>query len=73
VILAIEVGDECIGRKDQQHWDFPPTIKPDTDGEQFGIIYDLVGYILVNYECSHFTARYVCPDDKSTIYTYDSM
>jgi hypothetical protein len=52
---------------------FPPTIKPDTDGEQFGIIYDLVGYILINYERSHFTARYVCPDDKSTIYTYDSM
>jgi hypothetical protein len=75
VILAIEIGDECIGQEDQQHWDFPPTINPqaDSDGDKSGIIYDLVGYILINYKRSHFTARYVCPNDMDTIYTYDSM
>lgn len=78
VILAIEIGDECIGQKDQQCWDFPPTISPDTsDGtdsdDESGIIYDLIGYVLVNYECSHFIARYICPNDSVTIYTYDSL
>ena len=80
VILAIEIGDECIGQEDQQHWNvnFPPTINPEagSDGDEYGlygIIYDLVGYILINYEHSHFTARYVCPNDMATIYTYDSL
>jgi PHD finger protein len=78
VILAIEIGDESIGKEDQQHWDFPPTINPEAipladAGDKSGIIYDLVGYILINDELSHFTARYVCPNDMATIYTYDSM
>jgi PHD-finger len=77
VILTIEIGDECIGQEDQQHWDFPPTINPEagSNGYKFqsGIIYDLVGYILINDERSHFTARYVSPNDMTTIYTYDSM
>ena len=75
VVLAIEIGDECIGQEDQQHWDFPPTINPEAgaDGDKSGIIYDLVGYILINNERSHFTARYVCPNDMATIYTYDSL
>lgn len=75
VILAIEIGDECIGQEDQQRWDFPSTINPldGSDGEKSGIIYDLVGYILVNDERSHFTARYICPNDVGLIYTYDSM
>ena len=76
VILAIEIGDECIGQEDQQDcWDFPPTINPEagSDGDKSGIIYDLVGYILINNERSHFTARYVCPNDMAIIYTYDSM
>lgn len=77
VILAIEIGDECSGREGQQRWEFPPTINPEagSDGDKplAGIIYDLVGYILINNEHSHFTARYVCPNDMATIYTYDSM
>lgn len=77
VILAIEIGDECIGQEDQQRWDFPPTINPEAgsgdDMSDPGVIYDLVGYILINHERSHFTARYTCPNDMATIYTYDSM
>lgn len=75
VVLVIKIGDECIGQEDQQHWDFPPTISPGgfSLDEESGIIYDLVGYFLVNYKCSHFTARYVCQNDTTTIYTYDSM
>lgn len=75
VILAIEIGDECIGQEDQQHWDFPPTINPEagSDSDKPGIIYDLVGYILINNNSSHFIARYICPNDMATIYTYDSM
>ena len=78
VILAIEIGDERIGQEDQQCWDFPPTISPGTSDEtdsddESEIIYDLVGYVLINYECSHFIARYICPNDSATIYTYDSL
>ena len=75
IVLAIEIGDECIGQEDQQHWDFPATINPlvNSDGDNSGIIYDIVGYILVNDERSHFTARYICPNNDGLIYTYDSM
>jgi len=77
VILAIEIGDECIGQEDQQCWDFPPTISPDSGGagsdKESVIIYDLVGYVLINYEHSHFAVRYICSNDSATIYTYDSM
>lgn len=80
VILAIEIGDERIGQEDQQCWDFPPTISPESDAsdgtdsdDESGIIYDLVGYVLVNYGRSHFIARYICPNDSATIYTYDSL
>ena len=75
VVLVIKIGDECIGQEDQQHWDFLPTISPGgfSLDEESEIIYDLVGYLLVSYECSHFTARYVCQNNTTTIYTYDSM
>jgi hypothetical protein len=75
VILAIEIGDECIGEENQQHWDFPATINPldSSDHDNSGIIYDLVGYILVNNERSHFTARYICPNNVGLIYSYDSL
>ena len=75
VILAIEIGDESIGQDNQQHWDFPPIIHPDagSNSDESGIIYDLVGYVLINGERSHFTARYICPNDTATIYTYDSL
>ena len=75
VILGIEIGDERIGQEDQQHWDFPPTIIPQagSDGIEFGIIYNLVGYILINNDRLHFIARYVCPNDMELIYTYNSL
>lgn len=79
VILTIEVGDESVGLNqnfgsERQYWDFPPTITPDSrnSAEKFGIIYDLVGFILVNTEGTHFTARYTSHDRK-IIYTYDSL
>jgi hypothetical protein len=77
VILAIEIGDECVGQENQQHWDFPSTINPEAgsgnDMSESGVIYDIVGYILIDDKRSHFTARYTCPNDMATIYTYDSM
>ena len=79
VILAIEVGDESLGLNhhlgsERQHWDFPPTISPDSvnSAEKFGLIYDLVGFILINAEETHFTARYTSHNRKF-IYTYDSL
>ena len=81
VILAIEVGDESVGINhhsgsefEHQNWDFPATITPDSqkDAKKFGVIYDLVGYVLVNTEGTHFTARY-SSHNRKTIYTYDSL
>ena len=59
---------------EQQHWDFPPTITPNSQNfaEKFGIIYDLVGFILVNTEGAHFTARYTSHNHK-IVYMYDSL
>ncbi|KIM36004.1 hypothetical protein M413DRAFT_14221 [Hebeloma cylindrosporum] len=39
---------------------------------EFGIIYDLVGFVLVDFQGTHFIARYAT-DDGTKIYTYDSM
>ena len=79
VILAIEVGDESVGLNpilgsEQQHWDFPPTISPDSSdsARKFGMIYDLVGFTLVNTGGTHFIARYASHDQK-IIYTYNSL
>ena len=79
VILAIEVGDESVGLNhhlgsERQYWNFPPTISPDStdSAKKFGIIYDLVGFILVNTQGTHFTARYASHNQK-IIYTYDSL
>lgn len=78
VILGIEVGDETAGRNrrcgaKRQHWDFPETITPDSKEAaiEFKIIYDLVGFILVDTQGTHFIARYTTHDRK--IYTYDGM
>ena len=79
VILAIEVGDESVGLNhylgsERQYWDFPPTISPDSpnSAKKFGMIYDLVGFILINTQGTHFTARYTSHNQK-IIYTYDSL
>ena len=63
MILAIEVGDESVGLNghlvtEHQNWDFPPTITPDSQkaAKKFGVIYDLVGFVLVNTEC-HVPSR----------------
>ena len=79
IILAIEVGDESVGLNrhsgsERQDWDFPPTISPDskTAAKNFGIIYDLVGFTLVNNKGTHFTARYTSHDRKK-VYTYDVL
>ena len=79
IILAIEVGDESVGLNrhsgsKRQHWDFPPTISPDskTAAKNFGVIYDLVGFTLVNNEGTHFTARYASHNRKK-VYTYDGL
>jgi len=79
VILAIEVGDESVGLNrhlgsERQYWDFPPTISPDSpnSAKKFGMIYDLVGFTLVNTQGTHFTARYTAHNRK-IIYTYDSL
>lgn len=59
---------------ERQHWDFPPTISPDsrTAAKNFGIIYDLVGFTLVNSKGTHFTARYISHDRKK-VYMYDGL
>lgn len=77
IILAIEVGDESVGLKnhsEHQNWDFPPTIPPDSQkaAKNFGVIYDLVGFVLINTEGTHFTARY-SSHNRKIIYTYDSL
>ena len=79
MILAIEVGDESVGLNrrlvsEHQKWDFPPTISPDSENaaKNFGIIYDLVGFVLINTEGTHFTARYSSHNQK-IICTYDSL
>jgi len=79
VILGIEVGDETAGRNrhrgaKRQHWDFPETITPDSEEAaiEFNIIYDLVGFVLVNTQGTHFIARYAT-HDRTKIYTYDGM
>jgi len=79
VILAIEVGDESVGLNrhlgsERQYWDFPPTISPDSpnSAKKFGMIYDLVGFTLVNIQGTHFTARYTSHNRK-IIYMYDSL
>ncbi|KAF8810585.1 hypothetical protein BYT27DRAFT_7209288 [Phlegmacium glaucopus] len=66
VVLAIEV--------ERKYWDFPATITPDSqnNAKMFGVIYDLIGYVLVNIEGTHFTARYTS-HDKKKVYTYNSM
>ena len=65
VILGIEVGDETIGLNrrsetvaKQPHWHFPQTIEPDSKeaARDFGVVYDLIGFILINMEGTHFTA-----------------
>jgi len=79
VVLAIEVGDESVGPNqhlgaDQQYWDFPATITLDsqTNAKRFGVIYDLIGYVLVSVEGDHFIARYTS-HDKKKVYMYDSL
>ena len=79
VILAIEIGDESVGSNrhlvsERQNWDFPPTISPDSQkaARIFGVIYDLVGFVLINTEGTHFTARYSSHNQK-IIYTYNSL
>jgi len=79
IVLAIEVGDETAGPNrrlgvERQYWDFPATIIPDsqTNAKRFGVVYDLIGYILVSVEGDHFIARYTS-HDKKKVYTYDSM
>jgi hypothetical protein len=79
VVLAIEVGDETVGlnrqlASERQYWDFPATITPDSENnaKKFGVIYDLIGYTLVNVQGTHFTARYISHDRKK-VYTYDSL
>jgi hypothetical protein len=79
VILAIEVGDESVGLNhhlvsEHQNWDFPPTISPDSENaaKKFDVIYDLVGFVLINTEGTHFTARYSSHNQK-IIYTYNSL
>lgn len=79
VVLAIEVGDESVGlnrqlASERQYWDFPATITPDSENnaKKFGVIYDLIGYTLVNVQGTHFTARYISHDRKK-VYTYDSL
>ena len=79
VILGIEVGNETAGRNwrrgaKRQHWDLPETITPDSKEAaiKFEIIYDLVGFILVDTQGTHFIARYAT-HDWTKIYTYDGM
>ncbi|KAF8956267.1 hypothetical protein BDZ97DRAFT_1763938 [Flammula alnicola] len=79
VILTVEVAnndapdtDDSLDDSDIQKWDFPPTLTPltQTDAEEHGIIYDLVGFALLTSNRTHFIARYAS-EDHSTIYTYD--
>ena len=79
MILGIEVSDESVGFNQRlgvkrQHWDFPQTITPDSNeaAVEFEIIYDLIGFILVNTQGTHFIARYAT-HDRTKIYTYDSL
>lgn len=80
IILGIEVGDETVKlnnhttHPERQQWDFPPTIFPDPKAaaKNAGIVYDLVGFVLVNVGGTHFTARYISHDQKK-IYTYDGL
>ena len=80
IILCIEVGDKTVKlnnhttHPERQQWDFPLTIFPDPNAaaKNAGIIYDLVGFVLVSVGGTHFTARYISHDHKK-IYTYDRL
>ena len=70
IILMIEVNLE----KPNTIWDFPDMLYPldETAAADHGIVYDLVGHVLLSPSLNHFTARYASPD-RTTIYTYDGM
>ncbi|KAF8069336.1 hypothetical protein FPV67DRAFT_1415419, partial [Lyophyllum atratum] len=74
VVLAIEIGDESLhdDNIETQSWKYPSTITPHSKAaaEDDGLVYDLIGFALVNRAESHFTARYIFEDN---IYTYDGM
>jgi hypothetical protein len=80
IILGNEVGDETVKlnhhttHPERQQWDFPPTIFPNLKAvaKNAEIVYDLVGFVLVNVGGIHFTARYISYDHKK-IYTYDGL
>ena len=57
----------------QPHWNFPQTIEPDSEeaARDFGVVYNLIAFILINMKATHFTAWYA--SDWTQVYTYDSM
>jgi hypothetical protein len=70
IILTIEVDLE----KPNMIWNFPETLYPldETAAADCGVVYDLVGHVLLSPGLNHFTARYASPN-QTTIYTYDGM
>lgn len=79
VILVVELLQEGIanGTSDRPDvdWDVPATLTPPISpgiAKSHKIIYDLVGYGLVDHTGNHFTAQYQHPIDKQ-IHTYDGI
>jgi len=71
LLYSVEVGNEHVARqdltKDLQVWDFPPELTPVSAAlaESHGLIYDLVGLALNNFEGNHFIARYASIDRRN--------
>jgi hypothetical protein len=84
VIFAVEVlkAEEDEPEKDSDNkpntpiWKFPPSITPlsEAAAQDHNIIYDLVGYVVLTSNDTHFTAKYISKSGSNRmVYTYDGM
>ncbi|KAF8173113.1 hypothetical protein BJ912DRAFT_859605, partial [Pholiota molesta] len=69
IFYSVEIGTDDGA---STIWNFPETLLPDTPAaaKHSGIIYDLLGYALINENRNHWIARFAS-DDKKRIFTYD--
>lgn len=69
----LELG-ESDDDPDDLHWDFPAKLHPlGKQGEDYGLVYDIVGRGLHNPTVSHYITQYRPTADSPSIYTYDGM
>lgn len=70
ILYSVEIGTDEADIA-PLNWDFPETLKLLRKGvTKAGLIYDLVGYALINAERNHWIARF-SSGNKKNIYTYD--